>query len=48
MRHLADTPTWKNFNYLHPDFSKDVRNVRLGLAFDEFNLVKNMNVAHNT
>jgi hypothetical protein len=27
MRHPVYTPSWKNFNYLHPNFSKDVRNV---------------------
>jgi hypothetical protein len=48
MRHPADTPTWKNFDYQHPQFSKDVRNVRLGLASDGFNPFKNMNVAHST
>jgi hypothetical protein len=48
MRHPTDTPTWKNFNNRHSEFSKEVRNVRLDLASDEFNPLKNMNVAHST
>jgi hypothetical protein len=48
IRHPADMPTWKNFNDLHLDFSKDVHNVRLGLVSDRFNPFKNTNVAHST
>ena len=48
MKHPADSPTWKSFNYQYPEFSKDPRNVRLGLASDGFNPFKNMSVSHST
>ncbi|XP_012845366.1 PREDICTED: uncharacterized protein LOC105965370 [Erythranthe guttata] len=48
MRHPADSPAWHTFDYHHPDFAKDPRNVRLGLATDGFNPFKTMNVAHST
>ncbi|KAF7146467.1 hypothetical protein RHSIM_Rhsim04G0033300 [Rhododendron simsii] len=35
-RHPADTPAWKTFDEKHPEFAKDIRNVRLGLAADDF------------
>ncbi|XP_071940083.1 uncharacterized protein [Coffea arabica] len=38
MRHPADSPAWQTFDHLHPEFAKDCRNVRLGLASDGFNL----------
>ncbi|XP_057803224.1 uncharacterized protein LOC131018523 [Salvia miltiorrhiza] len=48
MRHLADSPAWSTFDSLHPDFAKDCRNVRLGLASDGINPFKNMSVSHIT
>ncbi|KAL3813102.1 hypothetical protein ACJIZ3_014370 [Penstemon smallii] len=48
MRHPADSPAWQTFDYHHPEFAKDSRNVRLGLACDGFNPFKTMNVAHST
>nr|XP_027096067.1 uncharacterized protein LOC113715963 [Coffea arabica] len=48
MRHPADTPVWQSFDYQNPEFAKDPRNVRLGLASDGFNPFKNMNVNHST
>ena len=48
MRHPADSPAWKSFDHRYPDFAKDPRNVRLGLASDGFNPFKNMSVAHST
>ncbi|XP_057247163.1 uncharacterized protein LOC130589685 [Beta vulgaris subsp. vulgaris] len=36
LRHPADGLTWKSFDSLYPNFSKDSRNVRLGLASDGF------------
>lgn len=48
MRHLADARAWKEFDSLHRDFSKDPRNVRLGLASNGFNLFRAMNVMHST
>ncbi|XP_021718775.1 uncharacterized protein LOC110686459 [Chenopodium quinoa] len=37
MRHPADSCAWKEFDERHYDFSKDPRNVRLGLSSDGFN-----------
>ena len=48
MRHPADSPAWKTFDYQHTDFSKDPRNVRLGLASDGFNPFKSMSSTHST
>ncbi|KAL3838963.1 hypothetical protein ACJIZ3_023554 [Penstemon smallii] len=48
MRHPADSPAWKTFDFEHPGFSKDPRNVRLGLATDGFNPFKNMNTTYSS
>ncbi|WVY89454.1 hypothetical protein V8G54_034968 [Vigna mungo] len=37
MRHPRDGEAWKTFDLMHPEFSSDPRNVRLGLASDGFN-----------
>ncbi|XP_075101708.1 uncharacterized protein LOC142177141 [Nicotiana tabacum] len=34
LRHPTDGEAWKAFDSLHPDFSRDARNVRLGLSSD--------------
>ncbi|KAK6784226.1 hypothetical protein RDI58_017680 [Solanum bulbocastanum] len=34
IRHPANGEAWKDFDYMHPNFSKDPRNVRLGLSSD--------------
>lgn len=47
-RHPADTLAWKTFDEEHPDFAKDSRNVRLGLAADGFNPFRTMSIAHST
>ena len=43
MRHLVDSEEWKKFDLQHPDFALELRNVRLGLATDGFNIFGNMN-----
>ncbi|KAH7838171.1 hypothetical protein Vadar_022881 [Vaccinium darrowii] len=48
MRHPADTPIWKTYDNMYPDFGREPRNVRLGLAADGFNPFKSMNVSHST
>ncbi|XP_047309914.1 uncharacterized protein LOC124913370 [Impatiens glandulifera] len=48
MRHPADSKAWKSFDSLYPDFAKDSRNVRLGLAADGFNPFRTMRVNHST
>ncbi|TYJ97044.1 uncharacterized protein E5676_scaffold506G001100 [Cucumis melo var. makuwa] len=37
LRHPADAEGWKHFDSEFPNFASDPRNVRLGLASDEFN-----------
>jgi hypothetical protein len=37
MVHPSDGEAWKHFNSMHPHFSTESRNVRLGLCTDEFN-----------
>ena len=37
MVHPSDGKAWKCFNSVHPDFSAESRNVRLGLCIDGFN-----------
>ena len=42
LRHPADSKAWKEFDKTYPNFSKDPRNVRLGLASDGFNPFGNL------
>ena len=37
INHPADAEAWSHFNRSHPNFSKESRNVRLGLCTDGFN-----------
>ncbi|GJW51079.1 uncharacterized protein Tco_0092430 [Tanacetum coccineum] len=37
MVHPSDGKAWKHFDSTHPTFSKEIRNVRLGLCTDGFN-----------
>lgn len=48
MRHPSDGLAWKDFNSNNPDFAKEPRNVRLGLASDGFNPFRTMSISHST
>ncbi|XP_071735372.1 uncharacterized protein [Rutidosis leptorrhynchoides] len=48
LRHPADSPAWKTFDYENKEFAKEPRNVRLGLVSDGFNSFGNMSVSHST
>lgn len=37
MSHPADGEAWKDFDVKYPDFTRDVRNLRLGVSTDGFN-----------
>ncbi|XP_074342517.1 uncharacterized protein LOC141680102 [Apium graveolens] len=37
MRHLADSPSWRNIDYRWPAFGSDARNIRLALSADGIN-----------
>ncbi|GJS07100.1 peptidase C50, separase [Tanacetum coccineum] len=47
MQHPIDGGAWMKFDTKYPDFSKEPRNVRLGLAFDGFNPFGNLSQAYN-
>lgn len=48
LRHPADSPAWKAFDFKYDKFAKESRNVRLGLASDGFNPFGTMSVSHST
>ncbi|XP_020204521.2 uncharacterized protein LOC109789889 [Cajanus cajan] len=48
LRHPADGQVWNDFDKLHPEFSSETRNVRLGLASDGFNPFRTMSLSHST
>ncbi|XP_028056511.1 uncharacterized protein LOC114260562 [Camellia sinensis] len=48
MRHPADSPAWMTFDRLHPDFTADYRNVRLGLACDGVNPFRTLSSTYST
>ncbi|GJX91152.1 hypothetical protein Tco_0344478 [Tanacetum coccineum] len=47
MQHPVDGRAWKNFDTKYPDFAKEPRNVRLGLAADGFNPFDNLSQAYS-
>ena len=47
LRHPADGKAWKHFDSIFPDFAKDPRNVRLGLASDGFNPFGAMSLSYS-
>ncbi|KAL4590632.1 hypothetical protein LXL04_003569 [Taraxacum kok-saghyz] len=48
LRHPTDGKAWKHFDTIYPDFSKEPRNVRLGLASDGFNPFGTMCTSYST
>lgn len=47
MSHPVDSSCWKKVNNMWPEFSKESRNIRLGLATDGFNPYGNMNISYS-
>jgi len=47
MSHPADGEAWQDFDRENPDFAKDARNLRLGLATDRFNLFWEKNTEYS-
>ncbi|XP_076888439.1 uncharacterized protein LOC143538874 [Bidens hawaiensis] len=37
LRHVADSPQWRNINYEFQDFGDEIRNIRFGLNSDDIN-----------
>ena len=48
MRHVADSPQWRNIDTRYPDFGKEMRNIRFGLSSDGINPFGNMSSRHST
>ncbi|KAL5554309.1 hypothetical protein UlMin_041710 [Ulmus minor] len=48
LRHPADAPQWKTIDILYPEFGKDSRNLRLGLAVDRMNPHSNQSTSYST
>ncbi|XP_074337516.1 uncharacterized protein LOC141674713 [Apium graveolens] len=48
LRHPADAEAWKELDARYPQFSFKNRNIRLGLAVDDFNPFRTMNISHST
>ena len=46
-RHPADVEEWKHFDCEFSNFASDLRNVRLGLALDEFNPFGHMSISYS-
>ncbi|KAD5318213.1 hypothetical protein E3N88_18159 [Mikania micrantha] len=47
MRHPVDGKAWQEFDKKYPNFAKEPRNVRLGLAADGFNPFGNMSLTYS-
>ena len=47
MRHPVDGRAWQEFDKSYPQFSNDVRDIRLGLAADGFNPFGNMSFSYS-
>ncbi|XP_052730448.1 uncharacterized protein LOC128195809 [Vigna angularis] len=48
LRHPADAMQWKNFDSMFPNFCKDSRNIRFGLATDGMNPYGNLSSKHSS
>ncbi|WOH08702.1 hypothetical protein DCAR_0728148 [Daucus carota subsp. sativus] len=47
LRHPADGMAWKHFDNTYPDFAKDSRSIRMGLASDGFNPFSNLSSTYS-
>ncbi|KAL4583243.1 hypothetical protein LXL04_007811 [Taraxacum kok-saghyz] len=48
LRHVADSPQWRNIDNKYPEFGNEMRNIRFGLSSDEINPFGNMSSRHST
>ncbi|KAL4580605.1 hypothetical protein LXL04_016805 [Taraxacum kok-saghyz] len=48
MRHVADSPQWRNINHEFEEFGDEIRNIRFGLSADGINPFRNMSSRHST
>ncbi|GJT38814.1 hypothetical protein Tco_0938679 [Tanacetum coccineum] len=48
LRHVADSPQWRNINNKYGEFGGEIKNIRFGLSLDGINPFGNMSSNHNT
>ncbi|KAD6795050.1 hypothetical protein E3N88_05946 [Mikania micrantha] len=48
LRHVADSPQWRNIDHKYPNFGEEIRNIRFGLSSDGINPFGNMSSRHST
>ncbi|XP_022008035.2 uncharacterized protein LOC110907351 [Helianthus annuus] len=48
LRHVADSPQWRNIDYKFPDFGEEIRNIRFGLSSDGMNPFRTMSSCRST
>ncbi|KAL7588025.1 hypothetical protein Lser_V15G35834 [Lactuca serriola] len=48
LRHVADSPQWRNIDKKYPEFGKEMRNIRFGLSSDGINPFGNISSRHST
>ncbi|XP_076946747.1 uncharacterized protein LOC143618403 [Bidens hawaiensis] len=48
LRHVADSPQWRNINYEFQDFGDEIRNIRFGLSSDGINPFGTISSRHST
>nr|GEW72889.1 hypothetical protein [Tanacetum cinerariifolium] len=48
MRHVADSPQWKNIDHDFKKFGSEIRNLRFGLCSDGINPFKSLSSRHST
>ncbi|KAL4561270.1 hypothetical protein LXL04_033434 [Taraxacum kok-saghyz] len=48
IRHVADSPQWRNIDYEFKEFGDEIRNIRFGLSSDGINPFGNMSTQHST
>jgi len=46
--HLPNSTQWKKINLLYPEFGKEARNLRLGLATDRMNLFGSLSTQYSS
>ncbi|KAD7117110.1 hypothetical protein E3N88_04378 [Mikania micrantha] len=48
IRHVADSPQWRNIDHKYPEFGDEIRNIRFGLSSDGINPFGNMSSRNST
>ncbi|XP_076918763.1 uncharacterized protein LOC143579300 [Bidens hawaiensis] len=48
LRHVVDSPQWRNFDHDYPEFGNEVRNIQFGLSSDGINPFKDMSSRYST